>query len=506
VASNDYRGCIVSRRILNYIPGRTVHMRIDLRNPCLDTPCSQTTSCVALGLSKACVAALVDPNKCSGECTDGDLVTQSGSHLNACAEGSNPCADPASCMASNTGASCVCAPGYENPSGNAIDCVDVDECALTPSPCDAHADCTNTDGSFSCTCQPAYDGDGKTCQQTKCEAACGAHASCVAEGKAFACSCNSGFAGDGKTCTDIDECAKHTDDCDPQASCSNTPGGFACLCPNGFSGDGKTCADIDECADKTAKCDALATCSNTPGSYECKCRDGFRGDGKTCTDVDECGDKTAHCDALATCSNTPGSYQCKCPAGYSGDGTTCTDVDECALMTADCGANTQCVNAPGSYSCQCLPGFTGTPDACTCDGSVNASLQAMASASSTFSGYDVEHIHDGSESTVQSQAESWANAWPVAFPQWVELDFPTDRVVGRVELFTSVGYEVMAYDIATWDGSAWVVQNGVTGNVQAHNTVTFAPVRTSKLRLVAKTGALNQSIYARVNELEAYCQ
>ena len=467
VASNNYLGCIVSRRILNYIPERTVHMRIDLRNPCLNTPCSQTTSCVAQGLSKACVTAHIDPNQCSGECTDADLVTQSGSELDVCGEGSNPCSDQATCLATSDGASCVCGEGYGNPAGDAVSCVDVNECALTASPCDAHATCKNSEGGFSCTCKPAYQGNGKTCKQTKCETACGDHATCIDDRGSFACACDEGFSGDGVTCTDIDECQGNAAHCDPLAACTNSAGSFTCKCPDGYGGDGTTCSKLDQCK----------------------------------IDPD--------CTAPAVCVTDGEALACQCPAGYLGDGTTCTDKDECALMTANCGTNAECVNAPGSYSCQCLPDFTGDPTtACTCDTSVNFSLLATPSASTTYSGYDVKHINDGNPTTEETPAQSWTNVWPVAFPQWVELDYPSERTVGRVEMYSSDGYPVMAYDIAYWDASTstWPVLQSVTGNESVHNTVSFTPVRTSKLRLVAKTGAKDQYIYARVNELESYCQ
>jgi len=545
--SNHYDGCIVSRRILNYIPGRTVHMRIDLRNPCLDIPCSQTTSCVAQGLSKACVTAHIDPTQCSGVCTDSDLVTQSGSLLDVCGAGSNPCPNQTDCQASEAGASCVCQAGYENPAGDPVHCLDINECSAKPGPCDVHAECTNTPGSFDCACKTAYQGDGKTCAQTACDAPCGNNATCVPAGSAFMCSCDSGYTGDGTTCTDVDECAAKTANCAAVATCTNTPGSFSCQCPDGYTGDGTTCTDVDECAAKTSNCAAVATCTNTPGSFSCQCPDGYTGDGTTCTDVDECaaktancaavatctntpgsfscecpdgytGDgttcmdvdecaaKTANCAAVATCTNTPGSFSCQCPDGYTGDGTTCTDVDECALQTFSCGAHAGCVNTPGAYACQCMPGFTGDPSACICDGTVNASLGASASASSTYGGYDVVHINDGNNTTIQTGAQSWVNNWPVAFPQWVELDFPSERVVGRVEMYTSDGYVVSAYDIAVWDGVSWNVVASKTDNVDVHNTLIFSPVSTTKLRLVASTGASNQAGYARVNELETYCQ
>ena len=509
IASKNYEGCIVSRRILNYIPGRTVHMRVDLRNPCLNTPCSQTTSCVALGLSKACVTAHIDPTQCAGECTDADLVTQSGSQLAACAEGSNPCPRPEDCAASNAGASCVCAPGYVNPPDDRTACVDLNECALTPAPCDAHAACTNTDGGFSCTCNTAYEGDGETCHQARCETLCDPHATCSAQGKAFQCSCDAGFSGDGATCTDIDECAEQTADCAPLAACANTEGAYECTCPDGYEGDGATCIDIDECAEQTATCDPLAACANTEGGYGCTCPDGYEGDGATCTDIDECAEQTATCDPLATCINTDAGYECQCPTGYEGDGDAagagCVDIDECALSPTTCGENTDCTNTVGSYACQCSAGFTGTPGACTCDSSVNASLVATATASSTYPGYGASYVNDGDESTLQTSA-TWCNDWPVTFPQWLELDFPTTRTIGRVEVFTSNEYAITAYDIAAWDGSQWTTLASVEGNSDLHDTLTFSPVRTTKLRLIANHGSDQQPGYARVNELEAYCE
>ncbi|HKO46378.1 MAG TPA: hypothetical protein VJV79_01560, partial [Polyangiaceae bacterium] len=76
LVSEGYDGCIIARRILNYIPGRSVSLQIDLKNPCLNTPCSQTTSCVAQGLGKSCVTAHIDPTQCPGTCTDEDLLNQ----------------------------------------------------------------------------------------------------------------------------------------------------------------------------------------------------------------------------------------------------------------------------------------------------------------------------------------------------------------------------------------------------------------------------------------------
>lgn len=472
VAANGYRGCIVSRRILSYIAGRTVRMRIDLRNPCLDTPCSQTTTCVAQGLSKACVTAVIDPNECDGECTDEDLVKQSGSMLDVCGAGSNPCADPDTCAATGDGATCACPSGFTNPKGDAVQCVDVDECAASVSPCDAHAACKNSAGSYSCTCTGTYEGDGRTCAPTECDAACGENASCHSAGERFECQCDAGFGGDGQTCTDIDECATENHDCASVATCQNTPGSYTCSCPSGYTGDGTKCVDVDEC-----ESDTLSGCAQ-----------------------------------VATCTNSAGSYECACPTGYAGDGKTCTDVDECAAATPACGTGATCRNTVGSFDCACPPNFAGDPKvACTCDTSVNYSLTAATSASSTYSGYDVKHINDGSKSTVQTESQSWCNDWNkpgLSFPQWVQLDYPAERTVGRVEVYGSDGFAITTYDILAWDAatSTWLSMKSVTGNSAVHGTVSFTPIVTSKLRLLAKFGSSTQSTYARVNELESYCQ
>ena len=42
--------------------------------------------------------------------------------------------------------------------------------------------------------------------------------------------------------TDIPECERELDDCDPNATCINTFGSYNCLCNTGFTGDGFTCA------------------------------------------------------------------------------------------------------------------------------------------------------------------------------------------------------------------------------------------------------------------------
>ena len=41
--------------------------------------------------------------------------------------------------------------------------------------------------------------------------------------------------------TDIPECEREIDDCDPNATCTNTFGSYVCTCNTGFTGDGVIC-------------------------------------------------------------------------------------------------------------------------------------------------------------------------------------------------------------------------------------------------------------------------
>ena len=41
--------------------------------------------------------------------------------------------------------------------------------------------------------------------------------------------------------TDISECERGLDDCDPNATCTNTIGSYVCICNTGFTGDGVMC-------------------------------------------------------------------------------------------------------------------------------------------------------------------------------------------------------------------------------------------------------------------------
>ncbi len=278
LADNGYRGCIVARRILHFIPHRSVQMRIDLRNPCLDVPCSETTTCVAQGFSGACIDATIDLSNCvDGDCGDSTLLSQSQTPFEPCAPETNPCDAIATCRVMNQAVTCLCPDGYENDSKNAAHCVDIDECEQGLDECSAYADCTNDDGGYSCACREGYTGNGRSCAPTGCEP-CAEHASCVGDPDGKACLCDAGYDGDalasGSGCANVDECALQQDDCVAGASCADTEGAFTCSCPVGYSGDGRGsgngCTDIDECAAGTWSCALGTHCVNREPGYGCE--------------------------------------------------------------------------------------------------------------------------------------------------------------------------------------------------------------------------------------------
>jgi len=125
---------------------------------------------------------------------------------------------------------------------------------------------------------------------------------------------------------------------------------------------------------------------------------------------------------------------------------------------------------------------------------------SSASSTDTGNGYATWKVNDG---TATTDFNGWASATPV-MPQWIQLDFGAARTIGRVELYTTAGYELRDYRIQVWNGSSWVdCIPAVTGNSLAHRTHTFSAVSGSKLRVYCTLGDAASS-YARVNELEVF--
>ncbi|MCP2163952.1 discoidin domain-containing protein [Goodfellowiella coeruleoviolacea] len=142
-------------------------------------------------------------------------------------------------------------------------------------------------------------------------------------------------------------------------------------------------------------------------------------------------------------------------------------------------------------------------------GDDNLARSALAVASSVFPGYEPGRVNDGSRDTSVGGATSWANAdkyGPNGFlPQWVQLDFGTDKTFSKVVLYTSSGYPIRDYDLQTWNGTTWVTvatKNGNTDLMVTHQWTT--PLTSRLLRVYGRSGPTHQPQYVRVNELEVY--
>src|SRR5690554_5014641 len=350
VESKGYSGCIVARRILNYIPGRSVRLRVDLRDPCVDVPCTQTTTCVAQGTTRACVEARVDPTQCEGACTDADLLDQHEGTFARCGGDDDPCGEGATCVLIDDEARCLCPSGYTLDE-DTQSCVDVDECDEDLHDCDANARCENTPGSFECHCEEGYEGYGQQCTSQ----------------------CPSGYTleEDTQSCVDVDECDEDLHDCDANARCENTPGSFECHCEDGYEGDGQQCTSLcpSDCSDDS-------TCQSVDGELLCVCNDGYQGDGTTCTDLNECSQGLHDCVSPAVCVNEPGGFSCVCPGALELQGTnTCVCPDTqvfcdgaCIDPATDpqyCGASGTCTGASAGTTCplaqSCIGGACDYP-------------------------------------------------------------------------------------------------------------------------------------------------
>lgn len=139
----------------------------------------------------------------------------------------------------------------------------------------------------------------------------------------------------------------------------------------------------------------------------------------------------------------------------------------------------------------------------------NLAIAGVARASTTFPGYSASKINDGDNNTAVGGSNSWVNAHTSLpsngrLPQWVQLDFGTNRTFSRVDVYTSSGYPLRDYQIQYRSGSSWITLANITGNTSTQRVHTFSSKTGRYIRVYATKGPNNQSIYARVNELEVY--
>jgi LysM repeat protein len=113
----------------------------------------------------------------------------------------------------------------------------------------------------------------------------------------------------------------------------------------------------------------------------------------------------------------------------------------------------------------------------------------------------------------------WNDGTPNATPDWIEVDFPGQKLVDEVDLFSMQDnysapveptptmtfnyYGVRGFEVQYWTGTAWaVVPAGVvTNNSLVWRQVVFGAVTTSMIRINVTQ---ETSVSARVMELEAW--
>ncbi|GAB3157978.1 hypothetical protein GCM10027290_60280 [Micromonospora sonneratiae] len=152
----------------------------------------------------------------------------------------------------------------------------------------------------------------------------------------------------------------------------------------------------------------------------------------------------------------------------------------------------------------CSVGGEGPP------GDDNLARSATVGASSTYSGYSPARVNDGSRDTSLGGAHSWANnsgTYPPLTPEWVQLDFGTNRTVKRAVIYTTSGYPIRDFDVQVWNGFGWMVPSGgqIRNNTATSVTVNFDTTYSTRLvRILAHHGPTHQPGYVRVNEFEVY--
>jgi RHS repeat-associated protein len=152
---------------------------------------------------------------------------------------------------------------------------------------------------------------------------------------------------------------------------------------------------------------------------------------------------------------------------------------------------------------------------------------ATATASSTYSpssgsGYSAvaaNAINGDRTGRVSSATSWWNDGTQNSGPDWLQVDFSGSKTIGEIDVFTAQdnytspsaptetmtfsAYGLTGYDVQYWDGSAWTTVSGgsITSNNKVWKKLTFSPITTSKIRVLANATADG---WSRITEVEAW--
>ena len=150
-----------------------------------------------------------------------------------------------------------------------------------------------------------------------------------------------------------------------------------------------------------------------------------------------------------------------------------------------------------------------TNHALAANGGIAAASTELTSAASA---------NDGSRTWAVGGA--WKDATPGAFPDSLQITFVGTKTIDEISIFavrddytnntppdmttTTSQYSLIAFDVQYWTGSVWATIPGgnITGNNKAWTKLTFAPIMTSRIRVVVNNASLDG--YSRIAELEAW--
>ncbi|HEX8289175.1 MAG TPA: PKD domain-containing protein [Pyrinomonadaceae bacterium] len=147
----------------------------------------------------------------------------------------------------------------------------------------------------------------------------------------------------------------------------------------------------------------------------------------------------------------------------------------------------------------------------------SAANGAVATASSQLTGGAPSIAIDGVRNWATTGA--WKDSTPDIYPDWLQVDFNSSKTINEIFVYavkddfsnpadpdsntTFSIYGITNFEVQYWNGWDWTtVPNGsVTNNNRALTKLTFAPITTTKIRVVVNAA---QSSYSRIVELEAW--
>jgi hypothetical protein len=156
-------------------------------------------------------------------------------------------------------------------------------------------------------------------------------------------------------------------------------------------------------------------------------------------------------------------------------------------------------------------------------GSVDVALAAnggVASASSTFSAsYPPSAVNNGDRAGLNYGAGGvWKDGTAGVYPDWIQVNFSGPQTINQIIVYsmqdnyttpvdpsntmTFTRFGLTAFDVQTWNGSAWVTQGSVSGNNLVKRTVSFSAVSTDRIRVLINASANLK--YSFMTEVEAW--